>query len=129
VQRDRDGSVLPSLPKVWGGMVPNTQDIGGKKYGQGRRHQGLAERPVQTGRHRRQAAAGSRDHARPVAPVLPEPDADQRRQERRLRRMGQHRRHGDGLLRRDRKNLGLWKIAEQYTLCDNFFMAALAAPT
>jgi acid phosphatase len=33
--------------------------------------------------------------------------------------------HGDGPLRRDQsKNLGLWQIAREYTLCDNFFMAA-----
>jgi acid phosphatase len=31
-QKDRDGSVLPTLPKVWGGMVPGRQDIGGKDY-------------------------------------------------------------------------------------------------
>ena len=32
VQRDRDGSVLPVLPKVWGGMVPEQQNIGGTDY-------------------------------------------------------------------------------------------------
>ena len=31
-QKDRDGSVLPTLPKVWGGIVPTPQDIGGKQY-------------------------------------------------------------------------------------------------
>ena len=31
-QKDRDGSILPTLPKIWGGMVPGRQDIGGKEY-------------------------------------------------------------------------------------------------
>ncbi|WP_339940183.1 alkaline phosphatase family protein, partial [Undibacterium luofuense] len=32
LQKDRDGSVLPQLPKIWGGMVPRSQNIGGKQY-------------------------------------------------------------------------------------------------
>ena len=32
LQRDRDGSVLPALPKVWGGIVPQRQNLGGKDY-------------------------------------------------------------------------------------------------
>jgi acid phosphatase len=32
VQRDRNGQPLPSLPKVWGGMVPRSQSLGGKTY-------------------------------------------------------------------------------------------------
>ena len=31
-QKDRDGSTLPVLPKIWGGMVPGRQDVGGKEY-------------------------------------------------------------------------------------------------
>src|SRR5207244_2744467 len=31
-QKDRDGAVLPTLPKVWGGMVPARQNLGGKDY-------------------------------------------------------------------------------------------------
>jgi phospholipase C len=56
--------------------------------------------------------------------VLREPAADQRWQERWLRRLGRHRRDGDGSLRDSAVNLRLWQLAEQYTLCDNFFMGA-----
>ena len=31
-QKDRDGSLLAELPKIWGGMVPSRQNIGGKDY-------------------------------------------------------------------------------------------------
>ncbi len=31
-QRGREGSVLRGLPKVWGGMVPRGQTLGGKNY-------------------------------------------------------------------------------------------------
>ena len=44
--------------------------------------------------------AARRRHPRSVASVLPEPDADQRRQERPLRRLCRFRRAGHGLLRR-----------------------------
>lgn len=31
-QRDRDGSVLATLPPIWGGLVPTAQHINGKRY-------------------------------------------------------------------------------------------------
>ncbi len=31
-QRDRDGSVLPQLPKIWGGLVPEQQTVKGAEY-------------------------------------------------------------------------------------------------
>ncbi len=31
-QRDRDGSVLPALPKIWGGLVPQAQTVGNQRY-------------------------------------------------------------------------------------------------
>jgi acid phosphatase len=31
-QKDRDGAALAELPKIWGGMVPARQNLGGKDY-------------------------------------------------------------------------------------------------
>ena len=125
LQRDRDGSVLPSLPKVWGGMVPNTQDIGGKKYV-------LKEDDIK---------------GLPNAPFKlvdaegkPLPEAVITRDLWHLFYQNQMQINDGkndgfaawgntggmvmGYYGETNKNLGLWKIAEQYTLCDNFFMAA-----
>ena len=125
LQRDRDGSVLPTLPKIWGGMVPNTQDIGGKKYA-------IKEDDIK---------------GLPNAPFKlvdttgqPLPEAVITRDLWHLFYQNQMQINGGandgfaawgntggmvmGYYGETSKNLGLWKIAEQYTLCDNFFMAA-----
>jgi len=125
LQRDRDGSVLPSLPKVWGGMVPNTQDVGGKKYA-------LKEDDIKglpNGPFKLVDAEGK-----------PLPEAVITRDLWHLFYHNQMQINGGkndgfaawgntggmvmGYYGETSKNLGLWKIAEQYTLCDNFFMAA-----
>jgi acid phosphatase len=125
VQRDRDGSVLPSLPKIWGGMVPNTQDIGGKKYA-------IKEDDVKglpNGPFKLVDTEGK-----------PLPEAISTRDLWHLFYQNQMQINGGkndgfaawgntggmvmGYYGETNKNLGLWKIAEQYTLCDNFFMAA-----
>ncbi|RFP20193.1 acid phosphatase [Duganella sp. BJB488] len=124
-QRDRDGSVLPALPKVWGGMVPNTQDIGGKKYA-------LKEDDIKglpNGPFKLVDTEGK-----------PLPEAVITRDLWHLFYQNQMQINGGkndgfaawgntggmvmGYYGETSKNLGLWKIAEQYTLCDNFFMAA-----
>jgi acid phosphatase len=124
-QRDRDGSVLPVLPKVWGGMVPNTQDIGGKKYV-------LKEDDIKNlpnGPFKLVDTEGK-----------PLPEGVITRDLWHLFYQNQMQINGgknDGFAAwgntggmvmghygETSKNLGLWKIAEQYTLCDNFFMAA-----
>ncbi|MCU6497518.1 acid phosphatase [Rugamonas sp. A1-17] len=124
-QRDRDGSVLPALPKVWGGMVPNPQDIGGKKYA-------LKEDDIKglpNGPFKLVDAEGK-----------PLPEAVITRDLWHLFYQNQMQINGGkndgfaawgntggmvmGYYGETSKNLGLWKIAEQYTLCDNFFMAA-----
>ena len=125
LQRDRNGAVLPALPKVWGGMVPTPQDIGGKKYV-------LKEDDVKD---------------LPNAPFKladvegkPLPEAVITRDLWHLFYQNQMQINGGkndgfaawgntggmvmGYYGETSKNLGLWKIAEQYTLCDNFFMAA-----
>jgi len=125
VQRDRDGSVLPSLPKIWGGMVPNTQDIGGKKYA-------IKEDDIKglpNGPFKLVDTEGK-----------PLPEAIITRDLWHLFYQNQMQINGGkndgfaawgntggmvmGYYGETNKNLGLWKIAEQYTLCDNFFMAA-----
>jgi acid phosphatase len=124
-QKDRNGSVLPVLPKIWGGMVPTPQDIAGKKY------------------------AVSEDQIKdlPNAPFKltdaegkPLPEAVITRDLWHLFYHNQMQINGGkndgfaawgntggmvmGYYGETSKNLGLWKIAEQFTLCDNFFMAA-----
>ena len=125
VQRDFDGSVLPSLPKIWGGMVPNTQDIGGKKYA-------IKEDDVKglpNGPFKLVDTEGK-----------PLPEAVITRDLWHLFYHNQMQINGGnndgfaawgntggmvmGYYGETNKNLGLWKIAEQFTLCDNFFMAA-----
>jgi phospholipase C len=125
LQRDFDGSVLPALPKIWGGMVPNTQDIGGKKYA-------LKEDDIKNlpnGPFKLVDAEGK-----------PLPEAVITRDLWHLFYQNQMQINGGkndgfaawgntggmvmGYYGETGKNLGLWKIAEQYTLCDNFFMAA-----
>ncbi len=125
LQRDRDGSVLPALPKFWGGMVPNTQDIGGKKYAIKEDDiKGLPNAPFKL-----VDTAGQ-----------PLPEAVITRDLWHLFYQNQMQINGGtndgfaawgnaggmvmGYYSETDKNLGLWKIAQQYTLCDNFFMAA-----
>ncbi|MBV6324976.1 acid phosphatase [Duganella violaceipulchra] len=124
-QRDFDGSVLPALPKVWGGMVPNTQDIGGKKYG-------LKEDDVKNLPNGPFKLADTEGKPLPEAVIT--------RDLWHLFYQNQMQINGGkndgfaawgntggmvmGYYGETSKNLGLWKIAEQYTLCDNFFMAA-----
>ncbi|MGV7209763.1 acid phosphatase [Oxalobacteraceae bacterium A2-2] len=124
-QKDRDGSVLPKLPKIWGGMVPNSQNIGGKQYI-------IKEDDIQD---------------LPNAPFKladkdgkPLPEAVITRDLWHLFYHNQMQINGGkndgfaawgntggmvmGYYGESNKNLGMWKIAEQFTLCDNFFMAA-----
>jgi len=124
-QRDRDGAILPTLPKVWGGMVPNTQDIGGKKYA-------LKEDDIKNlpnGPFKLSDADGK-----------PLPEAVITRDLWHLFYQNQMQINGGkndgfaawgntggmvmGYYGEANKNLGMWKIAEEFTLCDNFFMAA-----
>ena len=124
-QRDRDGSVMPLLPKIWGGMVPNSQDIGGKKYVLN--EDAIANLP--NGPFKLSDAQGK-----------PLPEAVITRDLWHLFYHNQMQINGGkndgfaawgntggmvmGYYGETSKNLGLWKIAEQYTLCDNFFMGA-----
>ncbi|MFC3460781.1 acid phosphatase [Massilia haematophila] len=124
-QKDRDGSVLPALPKVWGGMVPGRQDIGGKEYQIGEDKianlpnapwklvdgdgqplpEGLVTRDLVHNFYHNQMQINGGKNDGFVA-------------------------WGDsgalvmGYYGETEKHLGLWQIAREYTLCDNFFMGA-----
>jgi acid phosphatase len=124
-QRDRDGSVLPELPKIWGGMVPRAQSLGGKNYV-------ISEDKI----------SGLPNAPFPLkdAEGLPLPESVITRDLWHLFYQNQMQINGGkndqfvawadsgaltmGYYGETNKNLGLWKIARQYTLCDNFFMAA-----
>ena len=124
-QKDRDGSVLPALPKIWGGMVPGRQNLGGKDYL-------ITEEQVQ---------------GLPNAPFKltdlegqPLPEGVITRDLWHLFYQNQMQINGGrndgfaawgdtggmvmGYYGETSKNLGLWQIAREFTLCDNFFMGA-----
>jgi len=124
-QKDRDGSVLPTLPKVWGGMVPGRQNLGGKDY----------------------LITEEQMHGLPNAPFKltdldgqPLPEGVITRDLWHLFYQNQMQINGGrndgfaawgdtggmvmGYYGETSKNLGLWQIAREFTLCDNFFMGA-----
>ena len=124
-QKDYNGSVLPMLPKIWGGMVPQSQTIGGKTYE-------IKEEQIKD---------------LPNAPFKltntdgkPLPESVITRDLWHLFYQNQMQINGgknDGFVAWGNtggmvmgyygdtaKTLGLHQLARQYTLCDNFFMAA-----
>src|SRR5690625_453241 len=125
VQRDRDGSVLDTLPKIWRGMVPHKQSVDGKTYQIGEEAitglpnapwklrtpdgeplpHGLVTRDLvhRFYRNQRQINGGKNDGfvAWGDSGALV---------------MGHYENNAD--------NFHLWKLASEYTLCDNFFMGA-----
>ncbi len=124
-QKDRDGTVLRTLPKIWGGMVPRAQNLGGKNYV-------IAEDKI--------SGLPNAPFALKDAEGLPLPESVITRDLWHLFYQNQMQINGGkndhfvawadsgaltmGHYGETHKNLDLWKIAQQYTLCDNFFMAA-----
>jgi acid phosphatase len=124
-QRDRDGSVLPTLPKTWGGVVPGRQNIGGKDY-------------ITT--EEQSANLPNAPYALKDADGKPLPEAIITRDLVHQFYHNQMQINGGkndmftawsdaggmvmGHYGETSKNLGLWQIAREFTLCDNFFMAA-----
>ena len=124
-QKDRDGTVLKTLPKIWGGMVPRAQFLAGKNYI-------IAEDKIN--------GLPNAPFALKDAEGLPLPESVITRDLWHLFYQNQMQINGGkndrfvawadsgaltmGHYGETHKNLGLWKIAQQYTLCDNFFMAA-----
>lgn len=125
LQRDRDGSVLPVLPKVWGGMVPGQQNAGGKDY--------LIKEDQVSGLPNAPFMLKDTD-GKPLPESVITRDLCHRFYQNQMQINGGR---NDGFAAwsdaggmvmgyygETRKNLGLWQIAREYTLCDNFFMAA-----
>lgn len=123
LQRDRDGSVLATLPPVWKGLVPNRQEIDGKVYQIGQDAiTGLANGPW--------VMCTTDGEPLPLGVVT-------RDLIHRFYR-NQHQINGgknDGFVAwgdsgalvmgrygNSADSLHLWKLAQEYTLLDNFFM-------
>ncbi|THC44254.1 acid phosphatase [Massilia sp. Mn16-1_5] len=124
-QIDRDGSTLPALPKIWGGMVPGRQNIGGKDYLIG--EDKIASLP--NGPWKLHDGEGQ-----PLPEALVTRDLVHNFYHNQMQINGGK---NDGFVAwgdsgalvmghygETSKNLGLWQIAREYTLCDNFFMGA-----
>jgi acid phosphatase len=124
-QKDRDGSVLPTLPKIWGGLVPSRQNIGGKDYliTEDQIH-GLPNAPFKL----------SDAEGKPLPEGLVTRDLWHLFYQNQMQINGGRNdgfaAWGDtggmvmGYYGVTSKNLGLWQIAREFTLCDNFFMGA-----
>jgi hypothetical protein len=124
-QKDRDGSVLPELPKIWGGMVPARQNLGGKDYI-------IKEDDIQ---HLPNAPFKLSDaQGKPLPEGIVTRDLVHQFYHNQMQINGGR---NDGFVAwgdsggmvmghygETAKNLGLYQIAREFTLCDNFFMAA-----
>ncbi|MGH8144895.1 MAG: acid phosphatase [Rhodanobacteraceae bacterium] len=125
LQRDRDGSVLKMLPPVWHGLVPHQQTLAGKVYQiEQNAITGLANAPW----------ALRTPHGEPLPHGLVTRDVIHRFY-RNQRQINDGRNDGFvawgdtgamvmGHYTNDASNFHLWKLASEYTLCDNFFMGA-----
>ena len=124
-QRDRDGSVLATLPPVWGGMVPQAQVVEHRTYKIGQDAlSGLPNQPF----------ALRTPDGEPLPHGVITRDLVHRFYENQLQINGGR---NDGFVAwgdtgamtmghyaQGAVNLRLWQLARQYTLCDNFFMGA-----
>ena len=125
-QLDRDGKTpLPRLPAIWGGLVPQAQEVDGRRYMIGQNDlDHLSNRPF------RIADA----HGTPLPTGVITRDLVHRFYHNQMQinagRNNQFAAWGDsgglvmGHYRNSADTLRLWNLAQQYTLCDNFFMAA-----
>lgn len=124
-QKDRDGSVLPTLPKIWGGMVPGRQNLGGKDYLITEDQvSGLPNAPFKL----------TDLEGKPLPEGIVTRDLWHLFYQNQMQINGGRNdgfaAWGDtggmvmGCYGESSKNLGLWQIAREFTLCDNFFMAA-----
>lgn len=125
-QLDRDGKTpLPYLPKIWGGLVPQAQQVGMTRYFVGEddiTH--LPNRPFLV----------SDVRGRPLPNAVITRDLWHRFYQNQMQidggRNDQFVAWADsgalvmGHYRNSAQSLRLWNLAQQYTLCDNFFMAA-----
>jgi len=124
-QRDRDGSILATLPPIWGGLVPNVQVVNHLTYQIGQADIiGLPNRPFSLA-----TAAGD-----PLPQGVVTRDLVHAFYQNQMQINGGK---NDGFVAwgdsgalvmghygDNNVNLRLWQIARDYTLCDNFFMGA-----
>ncbi|GAB2892266.1 acid phosphatase [Paraburkholderia jirisanensis] len=126
LQFDRDGKTpLATLPKFWGGLVPQAQEIDGKRYAINENAiTGLANQPF----HLTDAQGA------PLPNSVITRDLWHRFYQNQMQinagRNNQFAAWADsgglvmGHYRSNPQSLKMWTLAQQYTLCDNFFMAA-----
>lgn len=126
IQLDRDGKTrLATLPAIWGGLVPDAQDIDGKRYLiEERDVLGLPNAPFLF-----RDAEGN-----PLSNRVITQDPWHRFYQNQMQinggRNDQFVAWADagalvmGYYRNSAETLRLWQMACQYTLCDNFFMGA-----
>ncbi|MFM0730678.1 acid phosphatase [Paraburkholderia sediminicola] len=126
LQLDRDGKTpLPRLPAIWGGLVPQAQEVDGKRYMIGQKDIGS----LRNGPFHIADAQGA-----PLPTGVITRDLVHRFYQNQMQinagRNNQFAAWGDsgglvmGHYRNSADTLRLWNLAQQYTLCDNFFMAA-----
>src|SRR3546814_289821 len=125
-QLDRDGRTqLARLPKIWGGLVPRPQNVGGRHFEITQDQiDGLPNRPF----HLTDAQGA------PLPPGVITRDLWHRFYQNQMQinagRNNQFVAWADsgglamGHYRDSARTLRLWPLATQHTLCDNFFMAA-----
>ena len=125
-QLDRDGKTpLPVLPKIWGGLVPRAQEVDGKRYA-------IAERDIDRLPNAPFRIADAQGKPLPNGVITR--DLWHRFYQNQMQIAGgrndQFAAWADsgglvmGHYRNSADTLRLWNLARQYTLCDNFFMAA-----
>ena len=126
VQLDRDGRTpLATLPKIWGGLVPQAQEVDGKRYAISEKQiDGLRNGPF----HLVDA------DGQPLPNGVITRDLVHRFYQNQMQinagRNNQFAAWGDsgalvmGHYRNSADSLKLWTLAQQNVLCDNFFMAA-----
>lgn len=125
-QLDRDGkTLLPQLPSIWGGLVPQAQEIDGRRYV-------ISEKQI-TGLPNAPFLISDAQGA-PLPNSVITRDLVHRFYQNQMQinggRNNQFAAWGDsgalvmGHYESSPEALRLWKLARQYTLCDNFFMAA-----
>jgi len=125
LQRDRDGSVLKTLPPIWHGLVPHEQTIEGRTYRIGEDAiTGLANAPW--------LLRTPDGEPLPHALVTSSPIHVFYRNQMQINggrndmfvAWGNHGALLMGRYATNADNFKLWKLARDYTLCDNFFMGA-----
>jgi acid phosphatase len=126
LQLDRDGKTpMPRLPAIWGGLVPQAQEVAGKRYMIGQKDIGN----LRNGPFHLTDAQGA-----PLPTGVITRDLVHRFYQNQMQinagRNNQFAAWGDsgglvmGHYRNSADTLKLWSLAQQHTLCDNFFMAA-----